>query len=120
MRVLLPVVWALIATAIGLVLYRTSRAVVVSSKIRLGGAAAIAAVAFMAISHATYQGSIPVREGELRELQSSAREAATKAMELEACLATPPHSGCERLAHQIKTDATRIVSRLSRLLGETK
>ena len=60
---LLPIVWAVVATMIGVVLYKSSQAVVESSRqsaktkqrIRLAGSVAIAAVAFWGMFYATMQ-----------------------------------------------------------------
>jgi hypothetical protein len=53
LQLFVPIVWMVIATIVGLVLYRTSKAVVRLKSIRVAGSAAIALVAFYGMYKAT-------------------------------------------------------------------
>lgn len=92
--IFLPVIWAIVATGIGMLLYRSSKALFTASTtqvrgIRLTGSAAIAAVAFFGIKWATPAATLNVVDpGQVVVSQSALETVAAKADDLEDELVT--------------------------------
>jgi hypothetical protein len=114
---LLPIAWASVATVIGLVLYRSSKALIQSvttseakkRTIRLTGSVAIAALAFFAMKWATPAQRLTttnaVIRGDLDRLQRSYLEA-------EAALAVNDIPACRTAVTEMGHVATQLRSEL--------
>ena len=116
---LLPVIWALVATGIGLVLYRSSRALFSSQessatakKIRLTGSVVIAALFFLLIRQATPsgnltsipKGSVILSADRAAQLSRLGEQIEAEAVEFNACLSAldPQGQGCQDSGHRIR------------------
>lgn len=126
LKLLLPVMWALVATAIGLLLYKTSRATIDGShlsdsnkvRVRFLGSVAIAALAFFAMKWATpessrrtnFEGLTYVAPGSLEQLQRETLALQRTQQRLAACLAGGDAAACLRQLEEA-TSAGDAVSR---------
>jgi hypothetical protein len=111
-RLLLPVIWAIVSTAIGLILYRTSSAFFEDTqqtqgskrKIRIVGSICIAALAYIGLWRATptsLQVGVPldsqlVRQVDIHAAGESIQEAAAAVTRLEGCATIAPPVQCRR------------------------
>ena len=77
LQILIPVVWAVVATLVGLALYRTSEAMVQVRAARVAGSAAIAVLAFYGLYRAT-PASLLTHGGHLEVIQQQVDEAISR------------------------------------------
>ncbi|WP_322418910.1 hypothetical protein [Mesorhizobium huakuii] len=111
LRLILPIIWALTATAIGLVLYRSSSAFFEQKRnkdgetrrIRLVGSVVIASIAFFGLQHVTPDSSLTgvppdsilISKFELTEIQEAAEQANAAMGDLLGCAAITTPSQCK-------------------------
>lgn len=128
----LPIIWASVATAIGLILYKSSKALFESNdnnpqgtrRIRFVGSAAIAGGAFLAMKIATPgallvaipDDSFLVKRAELTELTRSGQRLEEQLLRLESCLATESAVSCRSQLTQMSSTTRELAIDLDRAL----
>jgi hypothetical protein len=82
LQILMPVVWTIVSTVVGLALYRTSEAIVQVRSARVAGSAAIALLAFYGLYRATPTSLLTNGSGDhVESLRSQVDEAITRKTE---------------------------------------
>jgi hypothetical protein len=131
LSLVLPVLWALIGTLIGLLLYRSSSAFFSSTQktqkgtraIRLTGSIAIAAIAFYGMKAATpperllgaRQGTVLVPEYKVNELAEFITQLDRTALEVQACVATIVDETCKEKTQSLKNEASTMQAKIADL-----
>ena len=127
----LPVIWVVVATIVGVILYKTSKIVLESAsqsearkrQLRFVGSAVIATVAFVGMQQATpeYQplpaGSTILRTIDMHSLQELSREAYISRMELGACLSHHKFSECSAEYSRLANALESLHGKSQQLLG---
>jgi hypothetical protein len=130
--VLIPIVWAIVATGLGLLLFRSSEAVFervqksksTKTKLRLVGSVTITAVVFYGLQRATppeWLNRVPtgmqlVQSQDLAALRTAAYDADNLALEVQACIVTgsgdcsPKLEAMRQRSHSAAEIATRIMA----------
>jgi ABC-type phosphate transport system auxiliary subunit len=132
----LPVIWAVIATIIGLALYKTSDAFFESSqnsggaskKIRLVGSVTIAAVAFYGMKLATPSnrlqgipdGAVVISSADVRALYDASSKLDRSGLELEGCVHTEDLEDCSRKVEDVRNQISSLNSSLARVIQESE
>jgi hypothetical protein len=113
LSLLLPILWALIATVVGLLLYKTSEALFESKqkdetgtkRLRLLGSVTIAALAFYGMKYATPserlraapiipEGSIVLKRNDVENLHGLTVKLDRSSLDLQGCLTTLDAADC--------------------------
>jgi hypothetical protein len=132
LTLLLPVLWAVIATLIGLALYKTSKALFESQKsnttasrrIRLTGSVTIAALAFYGMKWATPpqrlqaipEGAIVVKANDLGKLYDLSTELDRSSIQLEGCTSTLSVADCKEEIRRVRNQTVSMNETLLRTL----
>jgi hypothetical protein len=119
LTLVLPVFWAIVATTIGLILYRSSASFFVSEargqrstrKLRLAGSVVIAGLAFYSMQQATPTERL--KSDQSAELTRLAVDIDQHVLELSACFATTP-AGCDAQLARLKALSLRLNQALKR------
>jgi hypothetical protein len=133
LTLLLPAVWALIASGIGLLLFKSSEAVFESverankrtKRLRLAGSVLIAVFAFWGMKGATpagrlrgrEEGTIPVPISKVEESFDVATRLDRATLELSGCIERSSCSLCRNDAEQVRNDAVLNVEKVKALAG---
>jgi hypothetical protein len=130
---LLPVLWASLATIIGLVLYKSSEALFEQEnvkdsstrRIRLVGSVVIAGAAFGAMYWATPRSSLELKQKDAKCASSSRVDRLTqdwtdlrqKVLDLQACLASQEIQTCQAKSQDLQANVTRVENAIQNLYG---
>jgi hypothetical protein len=106
--VFLPIVWAIVGSALGLLLYKYGKAAVNRNGVRLGGASAIGVVAFYGMMVATQHFIDPttnmslVPVGDMRRIYNLAVDVDRISLELQGCSSTLDSEACSEKVQILK------------------
>lgn len=106
----MPVIWALVGTAIGLLLYKTSSAFYKRKGLRLTGSVVIAALAFYGMLRATPSrrlegpqvGMSSVHSASLETVRNMTNALDGKVLEIQGCAATLADENCQKKLLDLK------------------
>jgi hypothetical protein len=128
---LLPVLWAIVATAIALVLYRTSeglfeekiKSASTTRRIRLTGSSVIAALAFLGMAKATPErlmtsnpnDTVLLPVSDVRLLNDRMAIIEDQLMELEACVSVRGVQNCIAQLESLRTAISNVKVSVSRI-----
>jgi|HubBroStandDraft_6_1064221.scaffolds.fasta_scaffold259753_2 hypothetical protein len=124
----LPVIWALVGTAIGLLLYKSSSALYQGKGLRLTGSVVIAALAFYGMLRATPSGRLAGPQEGMSMVHSNTLDAARemtkgldrKVLELQACAATLADQSCQKQLLDLKVESSALANFVSENLSTKK
>lgn|GEM_PF-2921978 len=136
LTLLLPVIWAIIATVIGLALYKTSDAFFESTqknkqgakKIRLVGSVTIAALAFYGMRLATpsqrlqgiNEGAVIVNSSDVKALYELSTKLDNSSLELEGCVHTEDIEDCSRKVEDVRNQISSLNASLIKIMRESE
>lgn len=116
---LLPIGWAIVATGIGLLLYKSSSALIQQKDktrtLRFTGSAAIAALAFFGLRWASHQLMDLVPVDNMIEIQNTAKNLDRKLLEVQACAATLADDACQQKVREAKEQSGSLAEMVSKL-----
>jgi hypothetical protein len=128
---LLPVVWALVATLIAMILYRTSSGLfeqrvqkqTVTRRVRMTGSIFIAALAFVGLAKSTppnvmtieSRDLVKVPVSEVRMLRDRVHYLENQLVELEGCAAIKGPQNCAEQMEGMRTATRNVASTIKRL-----
>jgi hypothetical protein len=136
LTLLLPIAWAITATLIGLLLYKSSTAFFDQStnanqqtkRIRLTGSVVIAALAFYGLKLTTpaerllgsRKDMVTVDINALERVKDSSRTLDRAVLEVQGCVATTLDSTCERKITELKIQSTALVQTIANMGQKSK
>lgn len=137
LSLLLPILWAVIATGIGLVLYKTSEALFESTsvsnvgkrRIRLVGSVTIAALAFygmklatpsdrLRVSPSVPEGAIVVKTSDVESLHNLSIKLDRAAFEAQGCVNTLDSADCSDKLSTMQEQTTAFNSLLEKIIKD--